>query len=127
MSNVPRISESEWLVMKVIWSNSPCSANKVVDVLAESNGWQPNTVKTLINRLVKKGAVGYEIDKQDKKTYHYYPIVSENECIKSESQSFLKRVFSGSPHVMLTNFIKECELSQKDIDELKRILDEKKG
>ncbi|NJD01389.1 MAG: BlaI/MecI/CopY family transcriptional regulator [Ruminiclostridium sp.] len=127
MSKIPQISDSEWQIMKVIWAHAPCTANRVVEVLSETSDWQPKTIKTLINRLVNKEAIGYKVYEKDKKTYHYYPLVSENECVKAESQSFLKRVFGGSPNIMLANFIKECELSQEDIDELKLILDKKKG
>ena len=127
MAKLPQISDSEWQVMKVIWSSAPCTANQIVEILSETTDWKPKTIRTLINRLVAKGAAGFEIDKLDKKTYHYYSLVPENECIKAESRSFLKRVFGGSPNVMLANFIKECELTGEDIDELKRILDEKKG
>ncbi len=126
MENLPQISDSEWQVMKVIWSQTSCTANQVVQALAERTDWQPKTVKTLINRLVNKAAIGFEIDREDKKTYHYFALVSETDCVRAESQSFLKRVFNGSPNIMLANFIKEYKLTPEDIDELKRILDEKK-
>jgi BlaI family transcriptional regulator, penicillinase repressor len=125
MSNIPKISDSEWKVMKIFWANAPCTANEVVQALYETK-WQPKTIKTLINRLVKKGVLSYKISEQDKKTYHYFPLVLENECIKAESQSFLKRVFNGSLNAMLANFLNEGELSSDEIDELKRILDKKK-
>lgn len=127
MSNLPQISESEWYVMKVIWTKASCTANQVVESLTGKMNWQPKTIKTLINRLVNKGAIGFEIDKLDKKTYHYFALVPESDCIKAESKSFLKRVFNGAPNIMLANFIKESKLTAEDIEELKRILDEKKG
>ncbi|MCY6369479.1 BlaI/MecI/CopY family transcriptional regulator [Clostridium ganghwense] len=125
MSNIPKISDSEWQVMKIIWANTPCTANQVVEALSETK-WQPKTIKTLINRLVKKSVLSYKVDEQDKKTYHYFPMVMENECIKAESQSFIKRVFNGSLNAMLANFLSESELSSDEIDELKRILDKRK-
>jgi BlaI family penicillinase repressor len=125
MSQLPQISDAEWQVMKVIWAKAPCTANQVVEYLAEVMVWQPKTIKTLINRLLKKKVLGFKIDEQDKKTYHYYPLISEKECVRAESQSFLRRVFDGSPNIMLANFIQECELSQEDIAELKQILEEK--
>lgn len=129
MINVPQVSEAEWEVMKVIWANSSCTANEVVDALEGTTEWKPKTIKTLINRLVKKEVVSYKLNEDDKKTYHYFAIVSESECIKAESHSFLKRVFNGSLNAMLANFLSESEteLSQEQIDELKRILDKKKG
>jgi len=125
MPQLPQISDAEWQVMKAIWTQTPCTANQVVEYLSNITDWQPKTIKTLINRLLKKKVLGFKIDPQDKKTYHYYPLLSEKECVRAESQSFLQRVFDGSPHIMLANFIEECELSREDIAGLKQILEEK--
>ncbi|KUO77948.1 MAG: BlaI/MecI/CopY family transcriptional regulator [Desulfitobacteriaceae bacterium] len=125
MPQLPQISDAEWQVMKAIWTQTPCTANQVVEYLSNITDWQPKTIKTLINRLLKKKALGFQIDPQDKKTYHYYPLFSEQDCVRAESQSFLQRVFGGSPHIMLANFIEECELSPEDIAGLKQILEEK--
>lgn len=129
MTDIPKISEAEWEVMKIIWANSSCTANEVVEALEGSTDWKPKTIKTLINRLVQKGVISYKLDDQDKKTYHYSAVVLESECVKAESHSFLKRVFNGSLNAMLMNFLSqnETELSKEQIDELKRILDKKKG
>ncbi|WP_434509792.1 BlaI/MecI/CopY family transcriptional regulator [Desulfitobacterium sp. AusDCA] len=125
MRQLPQISDAEWQVMKAIWAETPCTANQVVEYLSQNTVWQPKTIKTLINRLLKKKMLGFKIDPQDKKTYHYYPLFSEQECVRAESQSFIRRIFGGSPHIMLANFIEECELSQEDIAGLKQILEEK--
>ena len=127
MKGIPQISNSEWEVMKVLWAGARCTANEVVEALAGTTAWQPKTIRTLINRLVNKGAAGYEIEGKDKKTYYYFATVAEKDCIRSESQMFLKRVFSGSSNRMLANFFQECDLTPEDIEELKRILDKKKG
>lgn len=127
MSNIPKISDSEWQVMKIIWANNSCTANKVVEALSESTDWKPKTIKTLINRLVKKGVISYNLDENDKKTYHYFPLILEKECKKEESKSFLKRVFNGSLNAMIANFLNEEELSSEEIEELKRILNNKQG
>jgi BlaI family penicillinase repressor len=60
MKKPPKISESEWLVMRVLWSKSPLAAQEVFEQLEAATKWKPKTVKTLIDRLVKKGAVKYE-------------------------------------------------------------------
>lgn len=120
----PRISDSEWEVMKVIWSKqSPCTANEVVEELSELTDWKPNTVKTLISRLVKKGVLSY---KEEGRVYLYHALLSEEECIKAESNSFLKRVFGGAIKPMLVNFLQDEKLSQEEIEELKRILEKRK-
>lgn len=125
--STPKISDAEWQVMKVIWGSKYCTAREIVDKISKTINWQPNTIRTLINRLLKKKIINYKIDEKDNKTYHYFALVSESECIKVESESFLKRVFNGSLNVMLENFINESKLSEEEIDRLKQILDKKKG
>jgi len=122
MSHVPQISDAEWEVMKVLWSNSPRTANEVIEVLEDQSDWKPKTIRTLLNRLVQKGAVSYS---QEGKVYAYFPVVSEDECVKSETDSFLKRIYGGAFKPLLVNFLKEEKLSAEDIHELKRILDDK--
>ena len=124
MKQIPKISDTEWQVMKVVWSKWPITANQVIDELAGKADWKPKTIKTLLGRLVAKKALGFE---KENRTYSYFPAVMENECIKAESRSFLKRVYDGALGPMLVNFLEEEQLSGEEIDELKRILDRKKG
>lgn len=123
MLDMPQISDSEWKVMKVLWLNSPTTANEVLENLAKSTNWKSTTVKTLLSRLVKKGAVGFE---KRNRTYYYYPLVTEDECVKAESKSFLKRVYGGALKSMIASFLEIQDLSEGDIEDLKSILDEKK-
>ena len=127
MVDASKISNSEWKVMKCVWGNNLCTANEIVNILSENTDWKANTIRTLINRLVKKEVLGYNIDKKDKKTYYYYSLLSENECVRTESETFLNRVFNGSLNGMIVNFLNESELSDEEINELKKILDNKKG
>jgi BlaI family penicillinase repressor len=122
MRQIPRISESEWLVMKTIWNENPITSNRVVEALSGSTPWKPKTIKTLLNRLVKKGAVGYRSKGRE---YHYYPLIEERVLVKSESRSFLKRVFGGAVKPMLATMVESEDLSREDIEELKGILDKK--
>lgn len=122
MKSVPQISDAEWKVMKVIWAKSPITANQVVERLADEESWQPKTIKTLLNRLVKKKAIGYEPNGRE---YHYHPLVGECECVNLESRSFLKRVYGGAVKPMLAALIESERLSAEDIKELKQILDRK--
>jgi len=122
MRQIPKISESEWAVMKAIWDEHPVTANRVVEALSGSTPWKPKTIKTLLNRLVKKGAVGYESKGRE---YHYYPLIEETVFVKAESRSFLKRVFGGAVKPMLATMVESEDLSPEDIEELKSILDKK--
>lgn len=124
MLEKPNISDAEWEVMRICWPmNVPFTAHEIVKALEKHAEWKPNTIKTLIGRLVKKGVLGY---KEDGRNYLYYPLIAEEECVKAESKSFLTRVFGGALKPMLVTFLQEEKLSREEIEELKRILDERK-
>ncbi|WP_166239864.1 BlaI/MecI/CopY family transcriptional regulator [Paenibacillus turpanensis] len=124
MNQLPKISESEWEIMKVIWKHHPISAEQIMPHLSDQMEWSEPTVRTFLNRLLKKNAIGYE---KSRRSYLYYPLVSESDCVKAESRSFLQRVFNGAADLMVSNFIKEAQLSDKEIEQLKKILEEKQG
>jgi BlaI family penicillinase repressor len=122
MKATPKISETEWEVMKVVWTKSPCSAGQIIEVLtAEDPSWHPRTVKTLLNRLVKKGALAFQ---KDGRAYLYRPAVTEEQSVDAASRSFLQRVFGGSLTPMLAHFVERRKLSSAEIKELKRILED---
>jgi BlaI family transcriptional regulator, penicillinase repressor len=123
MKQVPSISDAEWEVMKFIWAHAPVTTNDVVDTLTHTTDWKPKTVMTLLNRLVKKGALGFT---KKGRVYEYQPLVRQEDCTHVESQSFLQRVYSGQLTPMLAGFLKQARLSAADVTELKRILDERK-
>ncbi|CAN7739216.1 penicillinase repressor BlaI [Paenibacillus qinlingensis] len=122
MKTVPHITDAEWEVMKVLWNESPRTANEVIDAMQERTEWKPKTIRTLLNRLAQKQAISFT---QENRVYAYFPLVSEGECVKSETQSFLKRIYGGAFKPMLVNFLKEEQLSEEDIKELREMLDGK--
>lgn len=113
------ISDSEWKVMKVVWKKSPISGSEIVDELEAVTGWNPKTIHTLIRRLVTKGAINA---KKENTYYSYYAAVSEAECVKEETETFLEKCFNGSLNMLVSNFIKEDKLTDQDIEELQEIL-----
>ena len=119
MKKTPKISEAEWEVMKAVWERSPRTANDIVGVLTKRTHWKRETIRTLINRLVQKKALGFE---KNGRQYHYYPLVAQADCIKAETRSLLRR-FGGAPvEPMLAAFVEEQQLSSEQIDRLKQIL-----
>jgi BlaI family penicillinase repressor len=123
MQNIPGISNTEWMVMKVIWRLGECTASRIIEELAGTTKWKPKTVKTLLSRLLKKKAIGF---REENRSYIYYPLVAEEQCVKAESQSFLDRVFGGEINMAIASFIQNNKMSKQQIDELRKILDEKK-
>jgi BlaI family penicillinase repressor len=120
MINAPAISDAEWEVMNVLWTgDSPMTANEVVDLLAKANAWSPRTVKTMLNRLIKKGALKFEVQG---KRYLYRPAVRQEQCVRAASRSFLSRVFAGSAGPMLVHLVTHTELSPAEIESLQQLL-----
>src|SRR5687767_3398585 len=118
MPTPPTISDAEWEVMNVLWESSPRTANQVVEALEGKKDWNPRTVKTLLNRLVKKKALAFEAVG---KSYLYRPAVAREQCLRSETRSFVDRVFGGAAGPMIAYFVQNTRLSDEEIAELKRI------
>ncbi|MBW8015477.1 MAG: BlaI/MecI/CopY family transcriptional regulator [Planctomycetes bacterium] len=122
MQSRPKISDAEWQVMKVLWQKSPVTANEIVEKLTAETAWKPKTVRTLISRLTAKDAIGFD---KTGRQYMYYPVLTEEECVRQETRSFMTRIRTGALKPMLAAFLEEENLSQEEIDELKCILDKK--
>jgi BlaI family transcriptional regulator, penicillinase repressor len=120
----PQISDAEWEVMKVIWQRGSATAAEVVDDLAPATAWHPRTVKTMLNRLVRKGALDF---KPEGKRYIYRARVSRQACVRRATRSFLRRVFDGAAAPAVAHFLEDARLSPGEIEQLKRILDEGRG
>ena len=117
-----RMTNAEWEVMSVVWQNSPVAATDVVDQLQETKQWTLATVRTLLRRLVNKGALAQVLEG---KRYLYSPLVSMEACVHQESQSFWDRVLGRAPSAALVHLVARAKLNKADIQELRRILREK--
>lgn len=115
-----RVSEAEKNVMDVLWQESPLTSVEVVERLA-SQDWSEKTVKTFLNRLVKKGVVSYQ---KDGRRYLYSPAIEREEFLADESEGFLDKVFKGNMKELLATFVHNKQLSQTELDYLKRLLEQ---
>jgi Predicted transcriptional regulator len=117
-----KISDAEWNIMRVLWNEAPATAASIIEALSTETAWSPKTIHSLISRLVKKGAL-----KVDKSTapYRFYPLISKDDCVRAETGAFIRRVFDGSFYHMVANFVSGEEISPREIEKLKQILDEK--
>lgn len=125
MSMNARVSESEWKVMEVVWAGPPVTAQKVTNALGESVGWKPQTVKTLLARLVKKGALRAEADGN---RFLYFPEIERHAAVMAETSCFLDRISQGSLSPMLAQLVKgRRPLSTEEIDALRKLLPENRN
>ena len=122
MSSIPRISETEWEIMRIVWAKAPVTAAEIIaDLIKVDPTWHPVTAKTLLNRLVRKGALAYD---QQGRAYLYRPLVDHHSCVSAVSSSFLNRVFGGSLSSMVTYFVENRKLTAKQLRELRRAVEE---
>ena len=118
MGKLPQISAAEWGVMKVLWDGAPLTGAEVAERLAA----HPKTVKTLLARLVKKGALKFE---EEANRYFYRPVFARERFVAQESRSFLQRVFGGDATPALVHFVENVDLSDDEIEELREVLNRK--
>ena len=124
MARTARISEAEWEVMSTLWERAPQTGNEVVETLSGSRSWHPRTVKTLLGRLVRKGALTFV---RQGREYLYEPAVSRESCVRAEARSFAERIFGGNVQPLLAHFLEDAKLSNDEVAELRRLLDEQGG
>ncbi|HEX7916551.1 BlaI/MecI/CopY family transcriptional regulator [Rudaea sp.] len=116
------ISDAESVVMDVLWrSRAPMSAEDVVAALSASSDWQEATIKTLLNRLLKKRAVTAA---RDGKRYLYSARLKREDYVHSESKGLIDRLFGGRVAPLVAHFSEAGKLSKKDLAELKRLIEE---
>jgi BlaI family penicillinase repressor len=121
MKESASISEAESVVMEVLWRTSPIATEDVMAALEHHGKWQESTVKTLINRLLKKGAISA---RKDGRRYLYSPVLGRKEWLSNESTGFLNRLFGGRVVPLVAHFSTQRKLSKKDIADLKRLIQE---
>src|SRR5882762_4764743 len=117
-----QISDSEWDVMEPIWAAGACTAAEVIKRLRETHDWNQSTVRTLLARLVEKGALAYDVDGS---RYIYRAAVSRERCVRQESRSFLEKAFGGDVAALVAHFVSEADPDQ--IEQLRQLLAQKKN
>ncbi len=115
-----KISTAESVVMEALWARSPQAAEEIAAEVAAPQGWTEATVKTLINRLLNKGAVEAE---RDGRRYLYRPAVARAAWVGAESQGLLDRLFDGRLAPLVSHFSQTGALTPQDIAELKKLIE----
>jgi predicted transcriptional regulator len=119
------ISKTEFEVLEAIWHKYPASAQDIIDQLNKGSDqeqdktWHDKTVKTLINRMVKKGAIGFE---KEGRRYYYSPLLEREAYQIKESRTIIDRLFGGKVAPLVAGFAKNQQLTKTDVDELKSLI-----
>ena len=122
MKRPPKITDTEWEIMRIVWTQHPITAADIIARLTAADPtWHPKTARTLLARLVEKKALEYE---ERGRAYVYEPRVTEQECIAAASGTFVERVFGGALKPMLAHFIEQRQLTREELEELRALLDQ---
>ena len=110
------ISDAEWLIMKALWHDDKAKEEgfslKEINEAVSAEGWGYTTVRTMVGRLVEKGAL--RADKSHRGSFLYYPAVSEEKCAKAEVRSLVDRIFDGSARLMVSSLVEDKNLTEEE-------------
>ena len=118
---VERISEAEHAVMEALWDTSPLAASDVCDRVCKDNDWSIPTVKTLLSRLVAKGAVGTQ---PDGRKFLYHPLIERSDYVGGESRRLVDRLFGGRAAPLFAQLAESEALTDDDLAEIEALLKE---
>lgn len=116
-----RISAAESLIMEALWRKSPQNAEDLVAEVGPDQNWANKTVRTLINRLLTKGAISAQ---REGRRYLYSPAIERADYVQTESRGLVDRLFDGKLAPLVSHFAETKQLSADDIAELKRLIAE---
>ena len=120
-------SESEWLIMEVLWeSGTPLTSMEVLNRLQGRSDMTLRMVRVLMSRLSGKGLLGFTVDENDARVYHYHAIKSKEECLREKSRRFVNSYFAGSRTSAVAALLQGITLTDGQIQELEEILEKSK-
>jgi BlaI family penicillinase repressor len=119
-----QISDAEWDVMEPIWQAGASTAADVIRALRQTHDWNHSTIRTLLARLVEKGALAYDVAGS---RYVYRPAVSRDRCVRQKGKSFVDQVFGGDVGALLLHFVADAALDPDQIQQLREQLARKQA
>ena len=115
--------ESEWAILQKVWEFEPCAAPTVHETLRDEKGWAYTTVKTMMDRMVKKGLLKI---KKIRNLHLYHSAVTQSQARKSEITRTLKRAFDGTFTPMMQFLIENDQLSEEEYSHLEKLIKKRK-
>lgn len=117
------ISQNEWQIIKALWKKNPLTLKQLCDSVGVENGWTKHTVISFLKRMEAKGSIRVE---QTEKRKYFYPMIDEENAVKKETENLTLKAYGGNKMLLVSNIVKEQELSEREIDELIAILHERR-
>ncbi len=115
--------DSEWAILQVVWEHEPCAAPTVQEVLQKEKDWAYTTVKTLMDRMVKKGLLQTE---RIRNLYLYRSAITRSQAQRGEIMKTVKRAFDGALTPMMQFLIENERLSDEEYHRLESLLRNRK-
>jgi BlaI family penicillinase repressor len=112
-------SENEWAILEKVWDLEPCTAPAIQEALEDEKGWAYTTVKTMMDRMVKKELLEAE---KIRTLYFYRAAVTRIQASKSEISKTLSRVFDGALTPMMQFLITNEEISDAELNDIERMI-----
>ena len=119
-----RLGRLQYQIMKVLWKRGRATAREITDALAGNGAPFHSTVQTLLRKLEAKRAVGHEVNDR---TFIFFPLVTEVEATRFALRDLIGRVFDGSPSGMVAYLVKHEKLTSKELNEIKKLIEEAKS
>ncbi len=117
------LTEGEWAIIAAVWDNEPCAAPTVQEVLAVRKKWSYSTVKTMMDRMAKKGLLETE---RIRNLILYRATITRPQAQRGEMMRAVKRAFDGALTPMMQFMLDSNELSAEELDELEGMIKERK-
>jgi predicted transcriptional regulator len=117
-----KISSAESQIMEALWTRGALTPDELVDVVGPANGWARNTVRVIITRLLKKGALSGAKDADGR--FRYRPVLARADYVQAESQGLLDRLFEGKLAPLVAHFAEHRQLTAEDLVTLKALIAE---
>lgn len=121
MAQFIRLSDAEFEVMRIVWENESPVSSKTISKELEEKNWKPQTILTLLARLVNKEFL--KCEKVNNKNV-YYPQIEENHYLEYETNEFVRKYHNNSVKGLVNTLSNVKELSNDEIDDLKKYLDD---
>jgi len=118
------LTQAEWEIIAAVWEHQPCAAPTVQEALEKKKGWSYSTVKTLMDRMVKKGLLKTE---RIRNLILYRSAVSRPQVQRSEIMRTLKRAFDGAMTPMMQFMLDNGKLTRSELEELEKMIQQKKN
>jgi BlaI family penicillinase repressor len=117
------LTEGEWRIIRAVWAHQPCAAPTVQEALEKETGWSYSTVKTLMDRMVKKGLLETE---RVRNLILYRSVVSRQQAQRREVLRVVKRAFDGAMTPMMQFLVDQKGVSDAELAEMERLIREKR-